>query len=60
MAEELPKGAPPVTPKQKSKETLERGQRANTGGDHYDRFRGQYAKNPPKSDSFDGDFGGSF
>ncbi len=55
MAEES-KGVPPVQPKSKSVERLERGQRANTGGDHYDRFRNQYAKNPPKSDSLDVDF----
>lgn len=56
MADSEPKGVPPVTPKQKSMQHLERGERANTGGDPYDRYRGQYAKNPPKSDAFDGDF----
>lgn len=53
-----PKGEPPVavTPKSKSIDRLEKGGRANTGGDPYDRYRGQYSKNPPPSNDFD--FGG--
>lgn len=50
MAEEKPKGAPPVTPKQKSIEQVSKYGRANTGGDPYDRSRGNYSKNPPSKD----------
>jgi hypothetical protein len=58
MADELPKGPPPVTPKSKSRENLDRGSRANTGGDPYDRSRGNYSKTPPQNDRDDpfGDF----
>lgn len=46
-----PKGAPPVTPKSKRIDRLDKGQRAETGGDWYDRFRGNYSKTPqPQSD----------
>jgi hypothetical protein len=51
MADE-PKGAPPVLPKSRRLERVEKGARADTGGDMYDRFRGNYSKNPaPKDDS---------
>lgn len=47
MAKETPKGPPPVTPKSVKRENLERGQRADMGGDQFDRARGNYSKNPP-------------
>lgn len=60
MADE-PKGAPPVLPKSKRLDRLDKGQRAETGGDQYDRSRGQYSKNPPQSERFDfGRFGTDF
>lgn len=52
MADE-PKGAPPVTPKSKTRESLKPGQRAETGGDQYDRSRGQYSKTPKLSNRDD-------
>jgi hypothetical protein len=52
MAEKGPKGAPPVLPKSKRIDRIEKGGRAETGGDWYDRFRGNYSKNPtPKDES---------
>lgn len=61
MADEKPKGAPPVLPKSKRIDRVEKGARPNTGGDPYDRARGQYSKNPPQSDRFDfGRFGTDF
>lgn len=47
MADEPASNVPPVTPKQKKIERLDRWQKADTGGDPYDRSRGQYSKNPP-------------
>lgn len=51
---EAPKGPPPVTPKGKSRESVQRGMRSNsTGGDPYDRSKGHYSKHPkPKDDPF--------
>jgi len=49
-----PKGVPPVTSKSIKRESLERGQRADTGGDPYDRMRNNYSKSSKKSeDPFD-------
>lgn len=45
-----PSGVPPITPKSTSRQNLETGQRADTGGDQYDRATGQYSKNPPVRD----------
>jgi hypothetical protein len=39
-----PKGVPPVTPKSQKREELSRYQRADTGGDPYDRMMGNYSK----------------
>lgn len=50
-----PKGAPPVTQKGKTKQSLDRGQRADTGGDPYDRSRNKYSKTPPQTVSEDTD-----
>lgn len=51
---EKAKGVPPVTPKSKSRETLDRWSKSNTGGDPYDRSRGQYSKEAPvKTDEAD-------
>ena len=56
----MKKSLPDVThhkTKSLTKEDLERGQRANTGGDHYDRSRGNYSKNAPhkgEDDPFEG------
>lgn len=47
MATDLPKGAPKVTPKSTGPQNLERGELADTGGDMYDRIRGNYSKKPP-------------
>lgn len=45
-----PKGAPPVRrDKSIKRENVERGSRANTGGDHLDRSQGKYSKAPTKS-----------
>lgn len=44
---ERPKGAPPVTSKSLSNERVERGMRANTGGDPYDRSQNRYSKGQP-------------
>jgi len=38
---------PPTKTKGLTRENLDRGQRSNTGGDHYDRFRGRYSKEEP-------------
>lgn len=55
MADKGPSNnVPPVTPKSKSRENLDRHERANTGGDVVDRYRGQYSKNPPvREDPFE-------
>lgn len=46
-----PKGAPPVaSSKTKMRQTLDRWSKADTGGDPYDRARGQYSKNPPNKE----------
>lgn len=45
MADEK-KGVPPVTPKSKRLQKLGPGERSDTGGDWYDRFRGNYSKKP--------------
>lgn len=45
---DLPKGVPPVTPKSIKKESLDRYTRADTGGDPYNRARGNYSKNAPE------------
>lgn len=50
-----PKGVPPVTPKSVKRQTLERWEKADTGGDPYDRSRQQYSKNAPKKDLDFGD-----
>lgn len=47
MADKEPKGPPPVKSKTVNRQSLEYGQRADTGGDQFDRARSQYAKNPP-------------
>lgn len=39
-----------------TKEDLERGQRANTGGDQYERMRGNYSKDAPTTTSEDDPF----
>lgn len=49
MAEEK-KGVPSVSPKSKRLQKLGTGDKAETGGDWYDRFRGNYGKNPPQSE----------
>lgn len=41
---------PPVANKTTKLQNLENGQRADTGGDQYDRAMGQYSKNPPVRD----------
>lgn len=38
---------PAVTPKSVKREELVRGQKADTGGDFYDRATGNYSKNAP-------------
>lgn len=52
------KGVPPITPKSKTREQVERGMRAtSTGGDTYDRMQNRYSKNaPPREDSFEPDY----
>lgn len=45
-----PKGVPPVTPKSTKRQTLDRWSKADTGGDPYDRMRGQYSKNTPSKE----------
>lgn len=48
---ELPKEVPAVKrSKTIQKESLTRSTRPNTGGDKYDRDRGQYAKKPKPTD----------
>lgn len=44
------KGVPAVSPKSKRLQKLGPGEKADTGGDWYDRMRGNYAKNPPPSE----------
>ena len=39
-------GVPKPTDKSKSKDALRRGERADTGGDQFDRARGDYSKKP--------------
>lgn len=57
MADKQPSNSvPPITPKSKSREDLGRDQKANTGGEVYDRYRGQYSKNPPVSNTDPFDF----
>lgn len=54
MADSKPSNKVPPTPSTKTvqKESLQNGMRANsTGGDVYDRYRGQYSKNPPQRDT---------
>jgi hypothetical protein len=47
-----PKGVPPVQQsKSLKREEISRYQRADTGGDPYDRMMGNYSKNSPKKDS---------
>lgn len=38
---------PPVKPKSTSMQSVGRYEKADTGGDPYDRMRGNYAKTPP-------------
>lgn len=47
---EQTKGVPPVTPKSKGTKSLGSGERADIGGDPYDRSRQQYSKSPPQTD----------
>lgn len=55
--EKQPKGVPPVTPKSKGVEQVSSGGRAqNVGGDPYDRYQNQYAKNPPQKDNLFEDY----
>ena len=53
MAENEPKGVPPITPKSKGIEQLPPNTKAQTlAGDLYDRQRSQYGKNPPPKDDY--------
>lgn len=45
-----PKGAPPVTPKSKMRQSLDRWEKSDTGGDPYDRSQGRYSKNTPQKE----------
>ena len=54
MEKGKPKGVPPVTPKSQKREELSRYQRADTGGDPYDRMMGNYSKKPREKSEDDG------
>lgn len=43
-------GVPPVTSKSIKREEISRYQRADTGGDPYDRMMGNYSKKAPVRD----------
>lgn len=51
MADQEPKGPPPVSSKSKGVKPLGNGERADIGGDPYDRSRQQYSKTPPQTDT---------
>lgn len=47
MADQLPKEVPPVKNKTVNRQDITPGERPDTGGDAFDRSRGNYSKNPP-------------
>lgn len=51
MEKSKPKGVPPVTPKSQMREEVSKYSRANTGGDPYDRMRGNYSKKSTVKDN---------
>ena len=48
MADEQPKA--PATKTSRVRQSLGPGEKSDTGGDWYNRMRGNYAKNPPQSE----------
>lgn len=50
MVDELPKEVPPVKNKTVNRQELTPFERAETGGDAFDRARGNYSKTPPVRD----------
>lgn len=55
MVEKTIGPSPMLKNKSIQREQVERGSRANTGGDHYDRSRSNYSKTPPQTASEDTD-----